>query len=137
MRGQLQRLAELASRPRITIQVMPFSAGFHVGMTGAFTILQFPGDDNDLLYLENAGGESTNRDDATLVSQYLQHYWDIEALATTPPEFDALIRDAVAIFRRPTGTTGGATSGPVAGAAGASAKTGSGSPNDVDQPVGG
>lgn len=42
MRAQLERLVELAKRPNIEIQVLPFSAGAHPGGTGTFTILSFP-----------------------------------------------------------------------------------------------
>jgi transcriptional regulator with XRE-family HTH domain len=42
MRAQLKRLAELAKRPNIDIQVLPFSAGAHPGVEGTFTILSFP-----------------------------------------------------------------------------------------------
>jgi transcriptional regulator with XRE-family HTH domain len=40
--AQLRHLLNLAQRPNITVQVLPFSAGAHPAMTGAFTILRFP-----------------------------------------------------------------------------------------------
>ena len=42
MREQLLRLTELARRPNVHIQVLPFSRGAHIGVTGPFTILEFP-----------------------------------------------------------------------------------------------
>jgi transcriptional regulator with XRE-family HTH domain len=42
MREQLRRLAEASNEPNITLQVLPFSAGAHAGMDGAFMILGFP-----------------------------------------------------------------------------------------------
>lgn len=42
MRGQLQRLTELAKRPNVDLQVLPFSAGAHSGGSGTFIILTFP-----------------------------------------------------------------------------------------------
>ena len=53
MRGQLKYLIEAAGRPDITIQVLPFSAGWHPAMYGMFNIFRFP--DNampDVVYSE-------------------------------------------------------------------------------------
>jgi transcriptional regulator with XRE-family HTH domain len=54
MRGQLLHLLELSSRPNISFQIIPFSAGPYVD-SGTFTILSFDGsDDAPVVYLENA-----------------------------------------------------------------------------------
>ena len=37
MREQVARLREATSRPNIAVQILPFSAGAHPGMTGPFT----------------------------------------------------------------------------------------------------
>jgi transcriptional regulator with XRE-family HTH domain len=50
MREQLGRLLEAAESPAVTLQVLPFTAGAHPGMDGAFMILQFPGDP-DVVYI--------------------------------------------------------------------------------------
>jgi transcriptional regulator with XRE-family HTH domain len=48
MRAQLTRLIELAERPNVDIQVLPFSAGAHTGVDGTFDILTFPSElEND------------------------------------------------------------------------------------------
>ncbi|WP_316521176.1 helix-turn-helix domain-containing protein [Kitasatospora brasiliensis] len=52
MRGQLEKLLELAVLPNITIQVMPTETGVHQGMTGPFSILGFPGSEFDVVLLE-------------------------------------------------------------------------------------
>jgi Domain of unknown function (DUF5753)/Helix-turn-helix domain len=42
MAAQLDRLADAAGLPNISMRVVPFSAGFHLGMlTGGFTLLRF------------------------------------------------------------------------------------------------
>jgi hypothetical protein len=38
MRGQLQYLIEMAERPNITLQVLPFSTAAHVNPVSPFTI---------------------------------------------------------------------------------------------------
>jgi transcriptional regulator with XRE-family HTH domain len=60
MRRQLRSLVESARQPNITVEIVPFSAGVHPGMKGPFTLLEFPGDDEDVLYLENARGGASN-----------------------------------------------------------------------------
>lgn len=50
---QLRHLIEMASRPGITVQVVPNEAGAHPALTGGFTILDFPADPS-LVYSETA-----------------------------------------------------------------------------------
>jgi len=56
MRRQLRHLTEMAAKPNVTIEVVPFSVGAHPGLKGSFVIVEFPdpGDD-DVLYLEERG----------------------------------------------------------------------------------
>ena len=56
MREQIARLREATSQPNITVQVLPFSAGAHPGMTGPFTILRFPERSMNIVYVELRGG---------------------------------------------------------------------------------
>ncbi|MFJ6012264.1 helix-turn-helix domain-containing protein [Streptomyces sp. NPDC092952] len=53
MRAQLGRLAEVAEAPNVTVQVVPFLAGSHPGMTSAFSIVSFadPGA-MDVVYMD-------------------------------------------------------------------------------------
>ena len=61
MREQFGRLLETIRNPRITIQVMPFSAGGHPGMRGPFLVASFDGSP-DAAYLDNAlTGQITER----------------------------------------------------------------------------
>ncbi|MEV8097082.1 helix-turn-helix transcriptional regulator [Kitasatospora sp. NPDC085879] len=53
MRAQVQHLIDMADRPNVTVQVMPFRFGAHAGESGAFSILRFPEQDlADVVYLE-------------------------------------------------------------------------------------
>ncbi len=52
MRAQAKWLAEAATLPNVTVQVLPFSAGAHRGMRGAFTALRFPEEPMNTVYLE-------------------------------------------------------------------------------------
>jgi transcriptional regulator with XRE-family HTH domain len=54
MRGQLERLIEATKLPNVTLQVLPFRAGAHPAMQGAFSILRFADRElPDLVYLEH------------------------------------------------------------------------------------
>ena len=53
MRAQLNHLAEVASLPNVTIQVVPFGRGGHAAASGSFTILRFGEPDlPDVVYIE-------------------------------------------------------------------------------------
>ena len=53
--GQIARLIDLARKPNVTVEIVPFSAGLHPGMSENFTVLEFldPAD-SDILYFESA-----------------------------------------------------------------------------------
>lgn len=53
MRQQLLRLADLADRPRITIQVVPTGAGAHAGLLGGIIIAGFDGAP-DIVFMETS-----------------------------------------------------------------------------------
>lgn len=44
LRDQLRQLRALADRPNVTVQVVPFDAGAHPGLSGPFVILDFASD---------------------------------------------------------------------------------------------
>jgi transcriptional regulator with XRE-family HTH domain len=54
MRGQLDRLAAVAERPNVTIQVLPFDAGLPPVTAGSFSVLESRATGTpDVVYLEN------------------------------------------------------------------------------------
>jgi transcriptional regulator with XRE-family HTH domain len=57
MRGQLEHLLDMAAKPVVTMQVLPFSSGAHAGHGGPFSILEFPNrTDSEVAYVESAVG---------------------------------------------------------------------------------
>jgi len=53
MRTQIDRLIEAAAQPRVTVQVLPFSAGLHPAMYGPFRIFRFDASElPDIVYAE-------------------------------------------------------------------------------------
>jgi transcriptional regulator with XRE-family HTH domain len=63
MGEQLDRLAALATGEMVQVAVLPFRAGGHPGMQGAFHIMDFasPGEDS-VLFLETASGQPVQRE---------------------------------------------------------------------------
>jgi len=58
MAAQMRHILQLAELPRVTIQVVPFSKGAHPGVSGPFTILEFPEPASpDAAYTESLAGE--------------------------------------------------------------------------------
>jgi transcriptional regulator with XRE-family HTH domain len=91
MRAQLQRLADAADLPNVTIQILPFEAGAHAGMDGTFAILDFPEPgDPDVVYAENAtGGLFLEKGDE--LRKYIFIFDHIRAAALRPEESVALV----------------------------------------------
>ena len=57
MRGQLEHLLDMAAKPVVTMQVLPFSCGAHAGHMGPFSILEFPNrTDSEVAYVESVAG---------------------------------------------------------------------------------
>ncbi|MFD3757244.1 helix-turn-helix domain-containing protein [Streptomyces sp. NPDC058622] len=89
MGEQLAHLLTLVDRPWIQIQVLPFSAGEHSGMTGSFTLLRFEGDP-DLFYTESydSGRMTAN---PPVIRERSVGYARLQAAALSPEESALLI----------------------------------------------
>jgi transcriptional regulator with XRE-family HTH domain len=57
MRPQLEHLVQASRWSNVTLQVLAFGSGAHAGLTGPFSILEFPErSDEDVAYTESVGG---------------------------------------------------------------------------------
>ena len=91
MQGQLQHLADLAKRPNVTIQIIPFQAGGHAAAGGAFSILRFAEPDlPDVVYLEQLTS-ALYLDKPDTVDSYLRVMERICMEAATPADSTAII----------------------------------------------
>lgn len=93
MRQQLRFLREVAENPNVTLQVLPFSAGAHPAMTGPFTILRYPKESMDVVFIEMRG-DAEFRDSAEEVSEYTAIFERIAELALDQEDTISLIRRA-------------------------------------------
>jgi transcriptional regulator with XRE-family HTH domain len=91
MRAQLDRLREAASRPNVTIQVIPFDAGSHPGMDGSFIVLEFPDPaDQSIVYTESAAGSLFLEEEAE-IRRYILMFGHLRAAALRPDESVSLL----------------------------------------------
>ena len=65
--AQLARLADLSKQTYVTLQVIPYSAGAHIGLQGGFAIADLP-DLPGIVFLDSVADGQTV-EDAAIVSQ--------------------------------------------------------------------
>ena len=95
MRAQLERLAEAAELPQVTLQVVPYDVGGHPGMAGSFVILQF-GEPTatDVAYIESQAGDLFLESE-TDVARFTAIFEHLRALSL-PPEASASLITSIA-----------------------------------------
>ncbi|MFB7866569.1 Scr1 family TA system antitoxin-like transcriptional regulator [Streptomyces sp. NPDC056069] len=89
MRAQLAQLLALQERKWVKVQILPFSAGAHVGVLGSFNLLRFD-DDPDVVYTEDfVQGHMTA--DSSAVREGVLRYDHLRAAALSVEESARLI----------------------------------------------
>jgi uncharacterized protein DUF5753/helix-turn-helix protein len=84
MRGQLERLMDAAKLANVTLQILPFDAGAHPAMVGAFSILRFADQElPDIVYVEHLTN-ALYLDKREDVNDYL-HVMDSISMRAAPP----------------------------------------------------
>jgi hypothetical protein len=98
--GQLRHLLEMARRPRVTIQVVPVSAGPHPGLEGPFVLMDFP-TDPPMVHLENRVMSIFLEEDPHILS-YRLAWKRILGRALSPERTAKLIADLARTVERST-----------------------------------
>jgi transcriptional regulator with XRE-family HTH domain len=84
-KGQIARLIDLANRPNITIEIVPFSAGLHRGMLEPFLILEFSDpEDGDVLFLETSRDMIFSHDEAGEITGYREVFEQLTSISLGP-----------------------------------------------------
>jgi transcriptional regulator with XRE-family HTH domain len=93
MRAQLVHIVELAGRrPQLSLAVLPFAAGPHIGMQGPFQIMEFSDDaDGSIVFLENVFGEMVEGRPEQC-KFLLEHFERMLAVSRRAEEATALLR---------------------------------------------
>lgn len=97
MAEQLDRIADLARRFRITPQILPWNCGAYPLMLGSVKTMTFP-DAPPLIYTESPYSGGTI-DDPAVVKQYRKAYDRLRAVALPPATSLTMIEDAAKDYR--------------------------------------
>lgn len=101
MGEQLQYLAQIARRRNVNLQVLPFSAGAHAGVDGAFHILGFPEPaDPPVVYLQYRRG-SLYLEEPEDLAEYTELYEHLRAVALSPDQSIDLLTQVAQEMSRP------------------------------------
>ncbi|MFF5005019.1 helix-turn-helix domain-containing protein [Streptomyces phaeochromogenes] len=93
MREQLLRLLSYERHPRVNIQVLPYEAGVHAGLMGAFNVFHFASDPTIVYSEDYETGHATANPDA--VDSRSLRYDHLQAAALSVKDSAALIRHVV------------------------------------------
>ncbi len=93
MRDQIAHLIRAAQQPNVTIQVIPFAAGWHPALYGMFNIYRFPDDQlPDIVYTESlTGAYYLNKPDEA--ARYIEAIDQMCSLAASPEQTITILRD--------------------------------------------
>ena len=95
MRGQLNRLIEVAGLRHVTIQVVPFSRGGHAAAGGSFTVLRFSDEDvPDVVYIEQLTS-ALYLDKREDVDHYLEVMNHLSTEALTPAQTAQFLAEVI------------------------------------------
>ena len=96
MRAQLRHLIDMAARPNVTVQIIPFEAGAHPGMPGSFVLMDFADPlDLDLVYIDTLAGDLFLESDED-IHRYRQMFDYLRAIALAPDKTVNTISSALA-----------------------------------------
>ncbi|MFI9270726.1 helix-turn-helix domain-containing protein [Kitasatospora sp. NPDC052896] len=100
MSDQMARLLEVGEQPNVTIQVIPFVHGAHPGMTGTFSLMEFPESaDSTVVYFEGVTSDLYLEKDVD-VRRYTGLYDHLRAAALSVVESRALIVNYAEAYQR-------------------------------------
>ncbi|WP_432849283.1 helix-turn-helix domain-containing protein [Amycolatopsis sp. CA-161197] len=95
MAAQLEHLLRMGRRSNVTIQVVPFAATPHPGLTGPFVVLEYA-DEPALAYVESRG-TSSFLEETDLVSSIRLAWRELRAIAMSPEDSSRLIADTIGV----------------------------------------
>ncbi|MFG2693672.1 helix-turn-helix domain-containing protein [Kitasatospora sp. NPDC048407] len=100
MAEQLFQLVELGERPNINLQVIPFKHGAHPGMTGTFSLMEFPESaDSTVVYFEGVTADLYLEKEAD-VRRYTNLYDHLRAAAMSVTESRSMITELAEEFMK-------------------------------------
>jgi transcriptional regulator with XRE-family HTH domain len=96
MRAQLEHLLDLATRPHVSIHVIPLALGGHVGLRGPFVLLRFLGtNDPDVVYIEQRRGDAIFQDELEVTANHQRLFAELEKRAASPSDLCTYVERAI------------------------------------------
>ncbi|GIL26075.1 helix-turn-helix domain-containing protein [Actinocatenispora comari] len=93
MSDQITSIADVASQPDITVQVVPFSAGSHPGLGGAFQIIYFADPlDPPVMQFDSSPRDVVLRDNPAQLARFETAFEDLRKIALSEEDSVAFIR---------------------------------------------
>lgn len=95
MREQLDHLVAASKLDHLTLRIVPFSAGLHPAMTGAFVMMQFPEEDAPaFVYVESERG-GVYQEDPGDIDRFTVVVDTLDRLALSPEDSRGMLAEAV------------------------------------------
>lgn len=98
MRGQLERLRDIAARPNITLQVLPFSAGAHTSTFGSFALFDPRQQDWPVTASTDRPAGTLIEDNPAATGRYTLIFDHLRADALSTGESRALIDEVITLL---------------------------------------
>ncbi|MBL1077040.1 helix-turn-helix domain-containing protein [Nocardia sp. 2] len=103
MAAQLRHLADVSTRPNVTLRILPYTAGVPLGeLSGPFSVLNFDDADSgepEVVYVESYTG-ALYFDDADSVERYREAHRALRQVALDPQRSRDLLRQAAREYDR-------------------------------------
>jgi transcriptional regulator with XRE-family HTH domain len=94
--AQIARLVDMANSPNVTLEIVPFTAGFHRGMLGPFLILEFPDPgERDVLFSESSRDTIFSHDEAGEITVFREVFEDLRSISLGAAGTLAYLRNLV------------------------------------------
>ena len=81
---QLEKFISMTERPEVVIEIIPFGVGLHSGMSNVFSILEFPGPSEDVLYFEGVHESIFSRNMTEDVTVYRELFEELRSMSLGP-----------------------------------------------------
>jgi transcriptional regulator with XRE-family HTH domain len=92
MAAQLNKILEVSVLPNVTVQVIPFTRGFHPAVESNFAILELPDPTPGVVYVEGLIG-STYLERPEDLERYREIFGKLQSIALSPKDTVGLIAD--------------------------------------------
>jgi len=95
MRHQLEHLLNIGDNEHAAVKIIPFTVGAYPGLLGPFIMLALQENDENIVFLESAGGDQLIRDDPDKISEYAEYFEMLIEMSLPSDEATNLLRENI------------------------------------------